>query len=193
MIYVIGLLYAIFWLKEIKVPVTSEEDQVAAEEPGGEVARTNGNSGMDNMGFQDAPPASSSDNAENKDKNGQSNGNHRKDGDAADEGQPRRNCCREFFDPTLALGCIQVVRKKRDHLKHIIIWLLIVSYIIIAGTAQGKLIKELIGHFCMSRCFVYILNRWSGIFVPIYSSAVELEWSGSVIFCHFYYGPGFDW
>lgn len=143
MIYVIGLLYAIFWLKEIKVPVTSEENQAAAEATGSEVARTNGNgSGMDNMGFQDAPPPSSSDNAEDKDKNGQSNGNHRKDGDAADDVPVKRNFCREFFDPTLALACIQVVRKKRDHLKHIIIWLLIVSYIIIAGTAQGKFIRE---------------------------------------------------
>lgn len=132
----IGLLYAIFFLKEIKVPKVSEPnpDEIAQSAEG---TQTNGSStsGVVNMGFQDAP--SGNENAGDKVKNSQSNGNHPQD-NPDEVVAEKKNICRDFFDPTLALACIKVVKKKREHLMHIIIWFLIVSYIIIAGTAQGK-------------------------------------------------------
>lgn len=126
-IYLIGLIYAIFWLKEIKVPVSSEET--------GENAEGTNTNGLDNMGFQDAPPPVN----ENKTSstNGQ-NGNTPPAADIVVEEPAKKNICLDFFDPTLALACINVVRVKRENMKHWIIWFLIVSYIIIAGTAQGE-------------------------------------------------------
>ena len=111
-------------LKEAKVPVTTEEAPVEVAESNGQ---TNGK-GVDNMAFQEAPTAQEA----NK--------------PAApvvaplevtpEEGE-KKHFLVEFFNPTLALACIEVVRKKREQNKHILIWFLVVSYIIIAGTVQG--------------------------------------------------------
>lgn len=86
---------------------------------------------MDNMGFQDANGAEVENRAPIQTPVQAAEG-----GEA--EGQKQKNFCREFFDPTLALACIQVVRKKRENLKHVLIWFLIGSYIIIVGTTLGE-------------------------------------------------------
>lgn len=146
-IYAVGLVYGIFFLKEIKVPVTSEE---TVEPPPPSVDQVDQKSadGVDNMAFQDgvAPPAAAVAiiEPESINRNGQTNldtpvpedDTTTKTTTTADK--KKTNFCLDFFDPTLALGCIQVVRKKRENAKHFIIWFLILSYIIIAGTAQGR-------------------------------------------------------
>lgn len=136
-IYIIGLLYGIFWLKEIKVPVTSGEENGGPQPP--VVESKNGN-GVDNMAFQEAS------NAAEENKNGQTNAGPmaatipEEGGDAvAAEPRKKKNFCLEFFDPTLALACIEVVRRKRENHKHVLIWLFILSYIVIAGTVQGNI------------------------------------------------------
>lgn len=119
----IGLLYAIFFLKEIKVPKTSEPIE---ENPTTE-STTNG---VDNMGFTDAPANGNNDRY----------GKEEPGATVTDPETPKKksNFCVEFFDPTLALDCIKVIKKKRENRKHFIIWALILSYMIIIGTAQGK-------------------------------------------------------
>lgn len=142
-----GLVYGIFFLKEIKVPVTTEET-VEPPPPAVDEVDQKSTDGVDNMAFQDggAPPAAVAIiEPESINRNGQTNldtpvpeddTTTTKTTTTADK--KKSNFCLDFFDPTLALGCIQVVRKKRENAKHFIIWFLILSYIIIAGTAQGR-------------------------------------------------------
>lgn len=119
-----GLLYAVFYLKEIKVPQTS----ISATEP--ESHPNGATNGVDNMAFSDAP-VNGHDNKATVDGNGAT-------ANESDSEKPKKkNFCVDFFDPTLALACLKVVKMKREHMKHVIIWSLVLSYVLIIGTAQG--------------------------------------------------------
>lgn len=50
----------------------------------------------------------------------------------------KENFCVEFFNPVVAVGCIQVILRKREHNGRIIIWLLLLTYFIAIGPAFGE-------------------------------------------------------
>lgn len=125
--YIVGLTYAIFCLKEIKVAPTPEES--------GETELPKNTNGVENMGFQDADHQMT-EKTSKKEPVGTVVAEN-PDGRMEPEGK-KKNFCAELFDPTLALGCIAVVTQKRENRKHFLIWFFILSYAIIAGTTQGE-------------------------------------------------------
>lgn len=126
------------------------------------------------MGFQDASSANEND---HKSAASVNNGNH--PGETEAEEPKKKNICLDFFDPTLALACIQVVRKKRENLKHFIIWFLIVSYIIIAGTAQGKVTICSIHWIYFATLFGFFFSLIAGEAEYLYQfTRLQLNWNG---------------
>lgn len=208
-IYVLGLLYGFFYLKEIKVPVSTTDENGTTSVDATKVEATNGGqkNGVENMGFQDAPVTS--------EENGNRTANQpailevNVNGTSAEakEGEnteptKKKNFCRDFFDPTLALACINVVRKKRENNKHVLIWFLILSYIIIAGTTQGKqkvlkcrwLSKFLNNFFCFCLIpgegdYLYQFTRlqlnWNGVDLSYFFTYSTVQGLIGVLFNYF--------
>lgn len=166
--------------------MTSGEENGGPQPP--VVESKNGN-GVDNMAFQEAS------NAAEENKNGQTNAGPlaatipEEGGDAvAAEPRKKKNFCLEFFDPTLALACIEVVRRKRENHKHVLIWLFILSYIVIAGTVQGNIF--LLVSRSLSSPSIY---RGTGLPLSIRAASVELGWSRSLLLHHLLDSSYTDW
>lgn len=49
----------------------------------------------------------------------------------------KQNAFVEFFNPVVAVGCIQVILRKREYNGRVIIWLLLITYFIAIGPAFG--------------------------------------------------------
>lgn len=56
----------------------------------------------------------------------------------------KKNAIVEFFNPVVAVGCIQVILRKREYNGRIIIWVLLIMYFIAIGPAFGMLILIII-------------------------------------------------
>lgn len=115
----LGVLYIIFVLKEV--------DHSKIQSTEGTVSNTT-SQGVDNAAF------------EMKDQQTNSapgvNGNRPKP-TAAVITAIKKNACVEFFNPVVAVGCIQVILRKRPNNGRAIIWLLLIMYFIAIGPAFG--------------------------------------------------------
>lgn len=122
-INVLGVLYIIFVLKEV--------DHSKMQSTNGTVSNGEGKvtaEGTDNAAFELKESASSNGTTTN--------------GNGASTPTPvitalKENFCVEFFNPVVAVGCIQVILKKREHNGRVIIWLLLITYFIAIGPAFG--------------------------------------------------------
>lgn len=50
----------------------------------------------------------------------------------------KKNAFVEFFNPVVAVGCIQVILRKREYNGRIVIWILLIMYFIAIGPAFGR-------------------------------------------------------
>lgn len=119
-INVLGVLYIIFILKEVDHSKLNKANGTAS----------NGTSeGVDNPGFElkEQQPTNATT---------ATNGN----GTTAPVQvitKLKQNAFVDFFNPVVAVGCIQVILRKREYNGRVIIWLLLIMYFIAIGPAFG--------------------------------------------------------
>lgn len=136
-INVLGCLYIIFILKEV--------DHSKIQSTNGAV--TNGTEGTDNPGFELKETAPQTTTAA-------TNGNGTTSPTQVAEAK-KTNAFVEFFNPAVAVGCIQVILRERAHNGRKIIWLLLIMYFIAIGPAFGEEPNEY--------NFTRIVLNWDGL------------------------------
>ncbi|KAJ6636395.1 Proton-coupled folate transporter [Pseudolycoriella hygida] len=135
-INVLGVLYIIFILKEV--------DHSQLKSTNGTVA--NGTTeGTDNPGFELKESAT---NISSTNGNGTSS-------PTQVITALKKNAFVEFFNPVVAVGCIQVILRKREYNGRVIIWLLLITYFIAIGPAFGEEPNEY--------NFTRIVLNWGGL------------------------------
>lgn len=127
-INIIGILYIIFVLKDSKPPT----DDSATKPP---ISNTIDSAGIDNVTFDMAElenkthkprPSCGNLKINSSDMN---NINHRMN--------IRRNCLVEFFNPIVAIDCIRVILRKREHNGRMTVATLLIMYFVATGPAFG--------------------------------------------------------
>ena len=124
-IYILGILYIIFVLQEVKASPAS-----AAPE---NEKQTSSTDGVENPAFVN----DSNNGTEVMKKN--ENGNNLNSNDGTTAKITKRGFLREFFDPTLALQLVDVIVKKREGNLRILIWLVLLCNLIFLAPTLSEL------------------------------------------------------
>lgn len=122
-INILGCLYIIFVLKEV--------DRSKIQSSNGTATNGTTTEGTDNPGFEMKESAAQTATATTA-----TNGNGVTS--PTEAVTLKKNFCVEFFDPVVAVGCIQVISKRRAHNGHRVIWMLLIMYFIAIGPAFGE-------------------------------------------------------
>lgn len=136
-INILGCLYIIFVLKEV--------DRSKIQSSNGTATNGTTTEGTDNPGFEMKESAAQTTTATNG--NGVTS--------TTEAITLKKNLCVEFFDPVVAVGCIQVISKRRAHNGHRVIWMLLIMYFIAIGPAFGEEPNEY--------NFTRIVLNWGGL------------------------------